>query len=160
MGLSKVIVFKKFLVIIVMIVAMISFSGCENSNSLGEGHVEFNGKTYPLNECEIVVTSDKEHYEVLFRGANSLTDVRINGSFESEFAVGVYDHQIALGGFIRDIDDNTSESFPLDNVRMEVTKSDNNYDIEYTGTTVCANDDTEYDFKLTYKGKIKVEVRK
>jgi len=170
--------FKKFSIIMVVMITIIIFSGCTNFGS-GKGFLEFNGKMYPLDGCGVQkrVNENKVDTDYFFylRGYNYNYDAEdvffrivVKNSSENKF-IGTYS-EFQEGVFLfRRNNDNSTTEFIISRVKMEVCKSGNDYEIKLTGIAQSADEEafdevedvkteeaSKYDFKLTYKGKIKV----
>ena len=92
----------------------------------------------------------------------------VKNSLENTFTGTYYEFQEGAFLFFRNNDNSTTE-FSIFSVKMEVCKSGNDYEIKLTGIAqysdeeafdeveyVKTEESSKYDFKLTYKGKIKV----
>ena len=174
---AKALIFKTLLLIVT-----ISTYSCDKNKILEEpediivtggkgiGSIEFQGKSYPLNESfsgKMTSWSPPPLGINFYNTDGKYSDNNINIAISSyvystwstlEFPAGTYENiavEFSLNNYERQGISNTA-TMPI--TKMVVKKSGDDYDITLTGKTWLyrENDDRLHDFKMTWKGKINV----
>ena len=153
--------------------AMFVLSSCGDKASIieePEGRIEFQGKSYPLNESfASKMTSwassplGINFYNTDAKHSDNHILVAISNDVYStwttlELPTGTYENlavELSINNYERQGLYNTA-TIPV--TKMVVKKSGDNYDITLTGKTwlYLENDDRLHDFRMTWKGKINV----
>ena len=164
---------KRIVLAAMMMIAMMSAGSCKKDNGgdddggggsgSAKGQVELNGKKYPLHEGSVIIagSSVPYNYTLTLKSANGNTNVILmfRGSSGSEIATGTYDSEaFAFSGTLSGLDGgNLSDIAPfLQDQKIVVAKSGNDFDMTYTAKVPNASGSMNYDFKATYKGAVKV----
>jgi len=164
--------------VLLLLIMAISFFSCNKNNATedsienvgkGKGQIEFQGKTYPLNECS--------SYEMA-SGIPLSLGFHFYYTEDGKYADHVID--IAIPSYVYDTwstlelpagtHNNISFEFRLNNyetqgwnlyeggifeTKLEVKKSDNDYEIVFTGKArLYLEDNSLHDFKMAWIGKI------
>ena len=173
---SKMLIFKTLLFILT-----ISIYSCDKNNvseepdtivnrEKGIGSIEFQGKSYPLNEslsCKMTSWSPPplgiNFYNTDRKYSDNHIVVAISDNVYStwstlELPAGTYENiavEFSINNYERQGIYNTA-TMPI--TKMVVKKSDDDYEITLTGKTwlYLENDDRLHDFRMTWKGKINI----
>ena len=136
----------------------------------GIGSIEFQGKSYPLNEgllCKMTSWNPPPLGINFYNSDGKYSDNNITIAISDnvystwsslELPAGTYENiavEFSLNNYERQGIYNTATT-PV--TKMVVKKSGNDYDITLTGKTwlYLENDDRLHDFRMTWKGKINV----
>jgi len=173
---------KAFIFKVLLLIVTISVYSCDKNNipedtediivngGKGIGSIEFQGKSYPLNESlSTKMTSwyppplGIHFYNTDGKYSDNNIVIVISDNVYStwstlELPAGTYENiavEFSINNYERQGIYNTA-TMPI--TKMVVKKSDNNYDITLTGKTWLyrENDDRLHDFRMTWKGKINV----
>ena len=173
---TKVLNFKALLLILA-----ISTYSCQKTNlseesednfemGIGIGSIEFQGKSFPLNEsfsCKMISWFPPPLGIHFYNSDGKYSDNNVLVAISSyvystwstlELPAGTHENlavELSINNYERQGLYNTA-TIPV--TKMIVKKDGDDYDITLTGKTWLyrENDDNLYDFKLTWKGKIKV----
>jgi len=164
--------------VLLLLIMAISFFSCNKNNATedsienvgkGKGQIEFQGKTYPLNECSSYKMAS---------GIPLSLGFHFYYTEDGKYADHVID--IAIPSYVYDTwstlelpagtHNNISFEFRLNNyetqgwnlyeggifeTKLEVKKTDNDYEIVFTGKArLYLEDNSLHDFKMAWIGKI------
>jgi len=141
------------------------FSGCgdkdkdkddDKGGGNAAGQVEFQGKKYPLNECQVTISDKDDQSEYLLglksKNGNTTCVFAFSAAKGNELPTGTFTTFIYSPAMY--VDDDVM-IFASDERKLEIKKSGSDYDITYTGkVTILGEGSQKHDFKMTWKGKV------
>lgn len=132
-------------------------NGGENGNGIVKNEVDLNGKKYPLNTCNVIVTNigEQSNFMVSIKSSDGNTTAMFSiNTAGNELPAGTYTLFTMTPQLVVD-DNGINGVYVISNPNLEVKKSGTDYEISFTAkVAVNSNSGEESDYKLTYKGKV------
>jgi len=145
-------VFKNGILLAMMIT--VAISGCKTKADVDgkcEGTLVINGKSYSITESCMCVKTDGTVSFIVFQNKDGGV-VYVNFAPAVQLTSKTYTaNEIEVVGF--PVFGESEVDFDEDNVEMAVSVSGKTYDISIIGKT----NENEYEYTMTYKGKIRAE---
>jgi hypothetical protein len=126
-----------------------------------KGQVEVDGKKYPLHECRIMVSGSKAPYEYLvsFESISGCAHLffTIKSSLRNSLAEGKFTElSITSGAFYCQVDNSSNLNGILSEIRLEITRYDNDYSFIFTATAKELHNFKNFAYKMTYQGIVNI----